>query len=300
MLARNIISGIFINHIAGIVVISKVRMEGKIERQYISSYPKRLNSSRNLFIMNISTFLNSIELDDGRKRVMETAKRIMAISPHPDDTEIMAAGYISSRIEDGAEFRLVLVSDGSKGSRTLDEKTLTETRMMEQRDAMHIMGSDDLVFLGYKDTRVPESSILRNDLIREIRKYAPDLVISVDPFLPYESHPDHINTGMAVLQSVLFHDLPLIGEGDVRSKRPTVALGFTLEPNVILDCASTFEKRISAINAHKSQFSAEFTDTVRKLESIYGRRINAKCGESFRVLYPQNLHVNVLGGFTLS
>jgi LmbE family N-acetylglucosaminyl deacetylase len=246
--------------------------------------------------MNLSDFLNSIELSEFRRKILLSSRRIISIQPHPDDNEIVAGGYITHKIEEGATFRLVVVSDGRKGSRTLTEKELIEIRREEQEKALHILGASDLKFLGFVDSEVPPPSILRNEIIKTIREFAPDLVITVDPFLPYEVHPDHVNTGLAVLQSVLFAEFPNIGEGKPVG-RPPVALGFTNSPNVIYDCSETFETKIKAIKTHRSQFRDDsFIDLIRTISTIYGRRIGSHYGEAFRVLMPEELHVNVLAG----
>ncbi|MGC8618321.1 MAG: PIG-L deacetylase family protein [Thermoplasmata archaeon] len=246
--------------------------------------------------MNLSDFLNTVELSESHKRILLQSRRIMSIEPHPDDNEIVAGGFISQKLRDGASFQLVVVSDGRKGSRNLGEEELVRIRKEEQERALDILGTRNVKFLGYRDSEVPYPSSLRNDIIKAIRDFGPDLVISVDPFLPYEVHPDHIHTGLAVLQAVLFAEFPNIGEGKP-VMRPAVALGFTYSPNVIYDCSETFEKKMDAMKAHRSQFpDNSFIDMVEAVSSIYGRRIGCRYGEAFRVLMPNELHVNILAG----
>lgn len=246
--------------------------------------------------MDFSEYLKKIELDETRKGILRQSNRIVTFAPHPDDNEIVAGGFIAGKIREGAEFHLVVASDGGKGSRTLGEDELIRMRKKEQEDALSVLGSRNLRFLGYKDSEVPQPSVLRNDVIRIIRELSPDLVITVDPYLPDEAHPDHVNTGMAVLQSVLFGEFPNIGDGKP-VKRPNVALGFTYNPNVILDCTQTMDKKISAIKAHTSQFPDEsFVDFIKGISALYGQRIGTQFAEPFRVLMPHELHINVLGG----
>jgi len=249
--------------------------------------------------MNLSDFLNSIELSELHKKILLESSRIISIEPHPDDNEIVAGGFISQKIEEGASFQLVVVSDGRKGSRTLGEEELVNIRKEEQERALNILGTKDVKYLGYRDSEVPVPSALRNEIIKVIREFGPDLVITVDPFLPYEVHPDHIHTGLAVLQAVLFADFPNIGQGKP-VKGPSVALGFTYSPNVIYDCSRTFENKMAAIRAHRSQFPDDsFIDMIRAVSAIYGKRVRCNYGEAFRVLMPNELHVNVLAGMSL-
>ncbi len=246
--------------------------------------------------MDFSEYLKKIELDEARKEILQQSKRIVTFAPHPDDNEIVAGGFIAKKISEGAEFHLVVSSDGRMGSRTIGEVELKQIRNGEQQTALSILGSKNFISLGYRDSEVPQPSTLRKDIIRVIRELSPDLVITVDPYLPDEAHPDHVNTGMAVLQSILFEEFPSMGDGKP-VKSPNVALGFTLKPNVIYDCTETMDTKMSAISAHKSQFpDSSFVDFIRGVSALYGQRIGSKYGEPFRVLMPHELHINVLGG----
>ena len=246
--------------------------------------------------MDFSEYLRKIELDDTRKNLLLQSKRIVTFAPHPDDNELIAGGFIASKIREGSEFFLIVASDGRKGSKSIGEEELKEIRKKEQESALAVLGSNNIRFLGYKDSEVPQPSLLRNDVIKIIRELSPDLVITVDPYLLYESHPDHVNVGMAVLQSVLFEEFPNIGEGKT-VKSPNVALGFTYNPNVILDCTGTMDKKILAIKAHKSQFMDDSSiDLVKGISALYGHRVGAQFAEPFRVLLPHELHINILGG----
>jgi LmbE family N-acetylglucosaminyl deacetylase len=246
--------------------------------------------------MDFSEHLKQIELDESRKEILLQSKRIVTFSPHPDDNELIAGGFIARKIMEKSEFHLVVVSDGRKGSRTIDEEELKKIREMEQRKAIKTLGSDSVRFLGYRDSEVPQPSVLRNDFIKIIRELSPDLVITVDPFLPYEAHPDHLNTGLAVLQAVLFEEFPNIGEGKP-VKSPNVALGFTYTPNVILDCTDSMDRKISAIRVHSSQFPDDSAlEMIKGISKLYANRIGTQYAEPFRVLMPHELHINVLGG----
>ncbi len=245
--------------------------------------------------MDFSEYLKKVELDETRKNLILKSKKIVSFSPHPDDNELVAGGFVARKITDGSEFHLVVASDGRKGSRTIAEEALKEIREKEQRNALSILGSKNVRFLGYRDSEVPQPSSLRNDVIKVIRELSPDLVLTVDPFLPYEVHPDHVNMGMAVLQAVLFEEFPNFGEG-MPVKSPNVALGFTYNPNVILGCDDNMDKKISAMKAHSSQFTEDAIELVKGIMHLYGQRVDSQYAEPFRVLMPHELHVNVLGG----
>ncbi len=221
---------------------------------------------------------------------MENAKRILAISPHPDDIEIIAGGFISSALRRGADVKLIIVTDGSKGTK-IKGKNMKETREFEQLNAAKILGIKNFKFLNLEDSKVPEPRKTMEILMPEVREYSPDLLITNDPFLKYEVHLDHIYTGLAALQRVLFYEFPNIGNGEVRGISPDVALAPTNYPNVIVDISDTFQIKIEALKAHSSQNLD--LDWVRKLSEYYGRLIDSNYGEAFKYLYPQELHLNI-------
>ena len=81
-----------------------------------------------------------------------------------------------------------------------------------------------IVYLDYQDGTVQHTLELRRDIVRQIRKHRPDIVITMDPTRRwlgqgYINHPDHIATADATLAAIFparadywnFHEL--IGEG---------------------------------------------------------------------------------------
>ena len=111
-----------------------------------------------------------------------------------------------------------------------------------------MLGIKDSQFLENADSHIPEPTLLMNDFLTIIRSYAPDIVISVDPYLPYEAHPDHLNTGNALLRAVLFHQFPYVLKSTrAKSKPPTIALRATASPNAIVSIDSSIDRKIRSI-----------------------------------------------------
>src|SRR5437879_1610553 len=133
----------------------------------------------------------------------------MVVSAHPDDPEFSAGGSVAKLAKDGAEVTYVIVTDGSQGGEDPKQKDseLTAIRQKEQRAAAKILGVKKVEFLGYKDGQLSHDLRLRRDIVRMIRKYKPDLVITHLPgrllAAPMGgSHPDHIAVGEATFAAV--------------------------------------------------------------------------------------------------
>ena len=235
---------------------------------------------------------------------MLDSRKIISFSPHPDDSELIAGGFLASAVARKAEVKLVVVSDDRMSFTSIEKKLPMEKivaiRKEEELKAIETLGIRDAEFLEYADSRVPEPKTLMNDFLRIIRGYAPDLVISVDPFLPYEAHPDHLNTGHALLRAVLFHQFPYVLKSAlVKSGPPNVALGASASPNVIVPIDGFMDKKVESIVAHKSQFpdAEAIGRKIRDMGSILGKRINCRYGEAFKVLLPDEMHVDVLASY---
>ncbi len=114
------------------------------------------------------------------------------------------------------------------------------------------------------------------------------------PHLPYEAHPDHVNTGLAVMQAVLFHGIPrIVSEYRVESPPPMLALGATAKPNALV-CIDDYMDR--KMRAHRTQFSDELLNIIETLHSKLGEAAGCRYAEAFRVLRPSELHMNPLAG----
>ena len=244
---------------------------------------------------------NKVSSQNERTSLLLNAKRIISFSPHPDDSELIAGGYLANAIDRKAEVKLVVVSDDRMSFTSIENELPMEKIVAVRKDeeirAVEILGIKDTQFLEYADSRIPEPMALMNDFLTIIRSYAPDLVISVDPYLPYEAHPDHLNTGNALLRAVLFHQYPyVLKSARAKSKPPIIALGATASPNAIVPIDSSIDRKIRSILCHKSQFpkAEDIEQKIRNTASIFGRMISCRYGEAFKVLLPDEINMGML------
>src|SRR5258708_13022357 len=80
-------------------------------------------------------------------------------------------------------------------------------RQKEQKAAARVLGVKKVEFLGYKDGHLSPDLKLRHDIVRLIRKYKPELVITHVPSRVLDapmgaSHPDHLAVGEATMAAV--------------------------------------------------------------------------------------------------
>lgn len=226
------------------------------------------------------------------------AKCVLCFQPHPDDLDIAAGGTLARLTGSGARVTLVTMTDGSKGTNdpAADPEALVQTRRAEQAAAAKHTGVQDLVWLPYADGELPETDEVRDRIIGLIRQIKPDLVMTIDPFIPYEAHPDHLRTGRLVLAAALFAPLPRFAPGSEPHEVPAVALAQTHRPNTYVDVTVQFDRKLAALASHQSQFPPEplqrYTAYLHVRDADYGRKIGAQYAEAFKVLTPTHLHYN--------
>ena len=242
-------------------------------------------------------------LSIGIERAFQDSQTLMCIQPHIDDTDVAAGGTIAKLVEEGKKIIYVTMTDGRLGTSDpeLWPEKLAAIRRKEQEKAAEILGVSELVWLNYRDGELTPSLKAREELIHLIRKYRPDMIITVDPWLTYEAHPDHIATGLLASQAALFASFPHVAPGDLRDNlKPHqvkfIAYYWTRRPNTYIDITGYIEKKLEAVKAHESQFKStwlQFEQLLKAYSRLMGKKIDVKYAEAFKVLKPIHLHSNI-------
>jgi LmbE family N-acetylglucosaminyl deacetylase len=203
-----------------------------------------------------------------REELIQPLDRALVIFSHPDDAEFGAAATIAHLVAAGARVDYVVTTDGGKGTDdpAVTSAQLTATREAEQRAAADLLGVSEIVHLGYPDGYLTPTLDLRRDIVRQIRRFRPDLVIAQNPMRrhdgnPFVGHPDHLATGEATLAAVYpaardrLNFPELLEEGLEPWKVRQVLVTGVEHPNLFLDVSATFELGLQAIFAHVSQIA---------------------------------------------
>ena len=109
--------------------------------------------------------------------------RAMVIAGHPDDSDVGAGGITAKLAAAGWEVRIVVATDGSKGSsdENVNQKELISKRIIEQNNASKQLGAKDVRFLNFVDGELDYSRILIEKITKEIREFKPYAVYTHDP-----------------------------------------------------------------------------------------------------------------------
>lgn len=227
----------------------------------------------------------------------EAPERALVIAAHPDDIEFVCAGTVAKWVKAGSKVRYVLATSGDAGTHQLGvtRKDLARTREAEQRAAAHTVGAEKVVFLGYHDGEVIPSLELRRDLVREIRRFRPNITICFDPtrlFVrgAYINHPDHRAVGQAALDALSpTAAMPLsfaeqIDEEGLEPYRVRhILVASTDHPDVWVDIGETLDLKIEALRKHASQLDGrrDYEEMIRQWAVNIGAEAGIPYAESY-------------------
>lgn len=197
----------------------------------------------------------------------ETPKRILVVLAHPDDPEFFFGATIARWTDAGHSVTYLLLTRGDKGGENLEisSEELAATREVEQRNAARVLGVQEVRFLHNPDGFLHPNDDTRRDVVREIRRKKPDILVSCDPtnyFIrnSYINHPDHRAAGQIALDAVfpaagnVYYYPELIREEGLQPHTPAeVWLSTWNNPDVILDVTDHWNQKIKALHAHISQ-----------------------------------------------
>jgi LmbE family N-acetylglucosaminyl deacetylase len=190
--------------------------------------------------------------------------RVLVIAAHPDDPDFLAGGTVARLAKEGREIAYVVATNGNKGSgdRNITSEELVPIRKDEQRRAAKVLGVRAVEFLDHEDGELEDTRDLRRDISREIRRWRPELIITLNPYRTYNNFPgwhrDHRTTARVVLDCVypLARDhlsFPELLPDYEPHKVREVYLVQWEQPRLVLDITATMELKLEAIRCHRSQ-----------------------------------------------
>jgi len=220
---------------------------------------------------------------------------VLVFAAHPDDAEISMGGTIARFVKDNFKVGIVDFTRGELGSRGN-----REIRDKESKKAAEILQLTIRENLNLPDgaLTVNEKSIKKT--VAKIRMFKPKII-----FAPYfnDRHPDHIAAGKIVKSAFFFSGVVKYSvfsdEGvALNNYRPLklfyYMLTYEFAPKFVVDVSDTFEIKLKAIEAYKSQFfnennpapatlisSKNFKDLIIARAKNFGFRIRKDFGEPF-------------------
>lgn len=220
---------------------------------------------------------------------------LLVMTVHPDDAELGAGGTIAKYVAEGKKVGIIDLTRGELGTRGT-----AETRAAEAKEAARILGVEVRENLGLRDGFFQNDEESQLTIIRAIRKYQPEILITnaLD-----DRHPDHGRASKLVNDAVFLAGLRRIEtelDGVAQEAfRPRLQLQLIqdkyIQPDIILDVTDYWDIKEQSILAYKTQFNAtndddgpqtyistpDFMKYTRGRGRELGRNIQASFGEGF-------------------
>jgi len=219
---------------------------------------------------------------------------ILVIAAHPDDAELCCSGTIIQQIKKGKSVGIIDLTKGEMGTRGTPE-----IRMAESKEAAAILGLAFRENMGFKDYFFENDEEHQAQLVKKIRYYQPDIVLTN---ASSDRHPDHGKASELVEHSVFLSGLikfeTKVNEELQAPHRPHNVYHFIqnnyIEPDFIIDITECWDTKIKSVKAYKSQFydpnsgepesfisSKGFLDFIEARAMAMGHKIGVKYGEGF-------------------
>ncbi len=187
----------------------------------------------------------------------EAGLRLLIFGAHPDDAEFHAGGLSTIYRQAGHHVRMISVTNGGAGHHRRTAEELVPIRRQEAERSAAVIGATCQVWDSPDGALLPTLE-LREKIIRTIRSFQPDLVLT---HRPYDYHPDHRAVGQAVQDASYLVTVPLVATDTPALRRdPVVAYMpdlFTrpcpFRPDIIVDISTVLDTMIDMLACHESQ-----------------------------------------------
>jgi N-acetylglucosamine malate deacetylase 1 len=208
-------------------------------------------------------------------------KRLLAISPHPDDESIGAGGLLLAH-RDCSEIHLLCLSDGagggSLGTPDAAPDALVKARSLEFKEASKMLGAASALHLDILTADDEPFTQMQIDRLRSVvQEIRPDVVL-----LPWflDGHIDHRRTNILFARAC----------GDLEMTVLGYEIWSMLEPNAIFDISEHLTDKLALIRNYPTQLRTvdyiEYVSGLAKVRAYHAalRPLRTGAAEAFVAL----------------
>lgn len=184
--------------------------------------------------------------------------RIICIGAHPDDCEIGFGGCAALFVTAGHAVKFLSLTNGDAGHHVHSRAELAAIRRAEAEEAARRLGIAESQVLGNHDGELLATLEARHQVVRQIRLWQADLVLTPRP---WDYHPDHRYTSQIVQDAAYLVVVPHVcPETPALQCNPvflyledSFQLPVPFAPDIAVDIEPAWERKIAALDAHQSQ-----------------------------------------------
>jgi len=198
--------------------------------------------------------------------------RLLILGAHPDDAEYHAGGLAGIYCERGDRVKMVSLTNGAAGHYARPVEEMARLRREEAAASGRVIGAV------YEVWDIPDGELMptlevRRRVIREIRTFKPDLVLT---HRTCDYHPDHRAAGQLVQDASYLVTVPnVLPEVPALFRDPVVAymadlftMPCPMRPDAVLDVTGHVDAIVAMLACHRTQvfewlpYSQGILDTV--------------------------------------
>lgn len=209
-------------------------------------------------------------------------KRVLFISGHPDD-HITSAGFLSLLRKKGYGLFEVVLTGGSGGYKTVQEKErIVDIREKEFLAASCLLGMEKTYLLNYDEHCLQMNRDNVEQVVKIIRDVSPEIII-----IPNRDdyHETHIETNRIATKAIR----TAMKKRKLELGQPVEPL-FVLEwehsvpkqPEVIIDISSEWKLKEALFQCYRSQFDEVEYQKQKSLNQYRGSSIGVLYAEAFK------------------
>ena len=187
----------------------------------------------------------------------EPSLKLLILGAHPDDAEYHAGGLSATYRQLGYTVKMVSLTDGASGHHARPIEEMIRLRRQEAAAAGAVIGATYDVW-DVRDGELMPTLEVRRRVIREIRSFQPDLVLT---HRTSDYHPDHRAVGQLVQDASylvtvpnFMPDVPALYRDPVVAYMPDL---FTtpcpMQPDVVMEVTDRVDTIVAMLACHRTQ-----------------------------------------------
>ena len=222
-------------------------------------------------------------------------KRIFIVAAHPDDEVLGCGGTIAWHTLQGDEVYCLLLGEGvtSRYSQRAEAKKGELKQLKQEAEkAAGILGVKRVFFRDFPDNRFDTIPLL--DIVKAVEEVKEEL----RPEVIYTHHQGDLNIDhQLTCRAVLTACRPIAGETikEIYAFESPSATGWSspdaqkyFMPNVFVDISETFNKKVAALKAYKSEGRAyphpRSPEALRAIAMRWGSIVGREAAEAFELI----------------
>lgn len=210
---------------------------------------------------------------------------ILIIAAHSDDQIIGVGGTAAKYAEEGFDVKTIIVTSGEVSHPHFQEEIIIGTREKESLRADKIIGGKGVKFLN-----LLEKDIGKDSEVKKAKKKLKEVIKKLKPvkiFIHSHDDPHPIHRKVHKMTKQVFEEMNCKSEIYCYDIWNPFKWDKKRHPKLVVDISDTFEKKVKALKAFKSQFNVLGFMNFFALTSMYvknvinGRKHNTKYVEVF-------------------